>query len=142
MLVAQILKNKGSQVHRCAPSDSLADVARALDEHRVGAIVVMQSEKVAGIISERDVVRAVSRHGAGALEKPVQDYMTANVVFARPQEAVDELMERMTDRRIRHLPVCEGEALVGIVSIGDVVKAKIAETVHEAETLKAYIVNG
>jgi CBS domain-containing protein len=142
VLVAQILKNKGSQVFRCAPSDSLTAVAAQLDEHRVGAIVVTEGEKVSGIISERDVVRAVCRHGASALERTVKDYMTSDVVFARPQESIDELMERMTDRRIRHLPVCEGDRLIGIISIGDVVKAKIAETEHEAETLKAYIVSG
>jgi CBS domain-containing protein len=105
-------------------------------------MVVMAGDRVAGILSERDLVRAMARDGAGCLERPVEAYMTADVIFARPQESVDELMERMTDRRIRHLPVCENDRLLGIISIGDVVKTKIAETVYEAETLKAYIVSG
>jgi CBS domain-containing protein len=142
VLVAQILKNKGSQVYTCAPSDSVASVAVLLHERRVGAVVVKDADRVVGILSERDIVGALVRKGAGALDEAVSLYMTADVVFARPQDTVDELMERMTDRRIRHLPVCDEDRLIGIVSIGDVVKTKIAETVHEAETLKAYIASG
>jgi CBS domain-containing protein len=142
VLVAQILKTKGAQVHACAPSDSLAEVTAMLHRHRVGAVVVKDADRVVGILSERDVVRALAEAGAGALEQPVRHYMSAEVIFARPQDTVDELMARMTDRRIRHLPVCDEDRLIGIVSIGDVVKTKIAETEHEAETLKAYIVSG
>jgi CBS domain-containing protein len=142
VLVAQILGSKGDQVFTCAPDQSLAEAAAHLTEHRVGAVVVMREDRVVGILSERDLVRAVASDGAGALDQALERYMTADVIFARPQETVDELMERMTDRRIRHLPVCESERLLGIVSIGDLVKAKIAETLHEAETLKAYIVSG
>jgi CBS domain-containing protein len=97
---------------------------------------------VVGIVSERDLVRAIAEAGAGALERPVSTCMTRDVVFAEPTEAVDALMARMTDRRFRHLPVCRNKALVGIVSIGDLVKAKIAETEAEAEGLKAYIAHG
>ncbi len=142
MLVTQILKDKGAQVFSCPPDTSTAKAALLLAEKRVGAIVVLEGSSVAGIFSERDLVRAIAKDGAAALEQPVQRYMTADVIFARPQETVDELMGRMTDRRIRHLPVVEEEVLIGIISIGDVVKTKIAETVYEAETLKAYIVNG
>ena len=142
MLVAQILQNKGHDVFTCAPSDSVARAASALVEKRVGAMVVMAGDRVVGILSERDLVRAMARDGTSCLDKPVEAYMTADVIFARPQETADELMERMTDRRIRHLPVCENDRLLGIISIGDVVKTKIAETVYEAETLKAYIVSG
>ncbi|HEY3811825.1 MAG TPA: CBS domain-containing protein [Caulobacteraceae bacterium] len=142
MLVAQILQDKGNDVFTCAPGDSLARAASALVEKRVGAMVVMAGDRVAGILSERDLVRAMARDGAGCLDRPVEAYMTADVIFARPQETADDLMERMTDRRIRHLPVCENDRLLGIISIGDVVKTKIAETVYEAETLKAYIVSG
>ncbi len=142
MLVAQILQTKGSQVYSCGPDDTIAAVATALMQNRVGAVVVMQGEKVAGILSERDIVAAVAAEGSSCLGQAVKAYMTADVVFARPQETVDALMERMTDRRIRHMPVCEDDRLVGIVSIGDLVKSKIAETTHEAETLKAYIVSG
>jgi CBS domain-containing protein len=142
MLVTQILKDKGAQVFTCSPGISTAKAATLLTEKRVGAVVVVEAVSVAGIFSERDLVRAIAIDGAGALDQPVERYMTTDVIFARPQETVDELMARMTDRRIRHLPVVEGGVLLGIVSIGDVVKTRIAETVYEAETLKAYIVNG
>jgi CBS domain-containing protein len=142
MLVAQIIKDKGDQVYTCAPNDSLAEAARALHERRVGAMVVVDGDKVVGILSERDIVAAVARDGSDCLNRPISDYMTMDVVFARPADAVDSLMERMTERRIRHLPVLHEERLAGIVSIGDVVKCKIADTEMEAETLKAYIVSG
>jgi signal-transduction protein with cAMP-binding, CBS, and nucleotidyltransferase domain len=88
------------------------------------------------------MVRAIAQGGAEALRQPVRRFMSADVIFAQLNETVDELMSRMTDRRIRHLPVCEEGRLLGIVSIGDLVKSKIADTVHEAETLKAYITAG
>jgi len=142
MLVAQILKDKGDQVFTCAPNDSLQDAARALKERRVGAMVVCDADRVVGILSERDIVSAVARDGGSCLTRPVADYMTSDVQFAKPADAVDSLMERMTQRRIRHLPVLNDERLAGIVSIGDVVKVKITETEIEAESLKAYIVSG
>jgi CBS domain-containing protein len=142
VLVAQILQDKGTQVFTCPPHVSVVDAATLLAERRVGAVVVMEADRVVGMFSERDLSRAVARDGTDALGRPVSYYMTAEVIFAKPQETADELMERMTDRRIRHLPVCEGGRLMGIVSIGDVVKTKLAETVYEAETLKAYIVSG
>ena len=92
-----------------------------------------------GILSERDLVRAVAIHGSEALAKPVSAYMTQDVVFADPTETVAVLMERMTDRRIRHLPVIQNGRLVGVVSIGDLVKSQIAEATFEAESMKAYI---
>jgi CBS domain-containing protein len=94
---------------------------------------------VAGIVSERDIVRALAEAGAGALKLPVSAFMTANVLFGEPGETVDNLLGRMTDRRIRHLPICKTERLVGIVSIGDLVKWKISEVEAEADGLKAYI---
>lgn len=142
MLVAQIIRDKGDQVFTCTPNDSLSEAARALHERRVGAMVVCDAEKVVGILSERDIVAAVAKDGAGCLTKPVSAYMTRDVQFAKPADAVDSLMERMTERRIRHLPVLSDERLAGIVSIGDVVKCKIADAEGEAESLKAYIVTG
>lgn len=142
MLVAQIIKDKGDQVFTCAPNDTVAEAARALHQRRVGAMVVCEGDRVVGILSERDIVGGIAADGAAALDQPVSRYMTADVHFARPAETVDLLMERMTDRRIRHLPVLNETRLAGIVSIGDVVKCKIAETEQEAETLKAYIVSG
>lgn len=139
MLVAQILKDKGDQVFTCAPGDSLQDAARALHERRVGAMVVCDADRVVGILSERDVVAAVAKDGSGCLTKPVSAYMTADVQFARPADAIDSLMERMTERRIRHLPVLNDDRLAGIVSIGDVVKARLSELEHENHALAEYI---
>ncbi|HEY1751573.1 MAG TPA: CBS domain-containing protein [Caulobacteraceae bacterium] len=140
MLVSQILKEKGDMVFTASPGDSVAAVAALLQARRVGAMVVLdENHDVAGIVSERDIVRIVAERGGDGLMQPISDCMTHDVVFAEPQETVDALMGRMTDRRIRHLPVCRDGKLVGIVSIGDLVKTKIAETVAEAETLKAYI---
>lgn len=139
MLIAEILKDKGGAVFTAAPADDLQSTIRALDEKRVGALVVCEGDRVVGILSERDLVRAVAQHGHEALARPVQDYMTQNVVFAEPTETVGVLMERMTDRRIRHLPVIQEGRLVGVVSIGDLVKSQIAEATFEAESMKAYI---
>jgi CBS domain-containing protein len=140
MLVSQILKVKGDMVFTASPTDSVAAVAALLLSRRVGAMVVMdEAHDVAGIVSERDIVRIVAERGADGLSQPVSSCMTREVVFAEPSETVDELLGRMTDRRIRHLPVCREGRLVGIISIGDLVKSKIAETVAETETLKAYI---
>lgn len=139
MLVSQILRTKGDTVFTTRPSEPVAAVAELLHSRNVGALVVMDAERVVGIVSERDVVRAVAEDGPEALRRPVSDYMTANVLFADPGETVDSLLGRMTDRRIRHLPVCKSERLVGIVSIGDLVKSKISEVEAEADGLKAYI---
>jgi CBS domain-containing protein len=102
-------------------------------------VVVEGDREVAGIVSERDIVRVVAEQGAPGLDRPVSTCMTREVIFATPDETVDFLLARMTDRRIRHLPVVVEGRLVGIISIGDLVKAKIAETQAEAEGLRAYI---
>lgn len=139
MLVSQILKTKGDSVFTVKPGDTVGAVAELLHSRGVGAFVVLEAERVVGIVSERDVVRAVAAHGGAALARPVSDFMTANVLFAEPGDTVDSALGRMTDRRIRHLPVCRNERLVGIVSIGDLVKWKISEVEAEADGLKAYI---
>lgn len=143
MLVSQILRQKGDMVFTVSPAESVSAVAALLHSRRVGAMVVIDGDHdVVGIVSERDIVRIVAEQGADGLKQPISICMTRDVVFAEPTETVDELMERMTDRRIRHLPVCRNHKLMGIVSIGDLVKTKIAETVAEAEGLKAYISAG
>lgn len=142
MLVSQILKAKGDAVFTASPDETLGALANLLHARRVGALVVLDNDRVAGIVSERDVVRAVAEGGAGALAQAVSAVMTRDVVFAQPDEAVDVLLERMTDRRVRHLPVCHGERLIGIVSIGDLVKSKISEVTAEADGLRAYIAAG
>jgi CBS domain-containing protein len=140
MLISQVLKEKGDMVFTASPGESVAAVAALLFARRVGAMVVLDDGgEVAGIVSERDIVRVVAEQGADGLSQPVSACMTREVVFAAPGESVDELLGRMTDRRVRHLPVVKGGRLVGIVSIGDLVKRKIEETVAEAESLKAYI---
>ena len=139
MLVSQILKTKGDLVFTVAPTETVSAVASLLHARRVGALVVLEAEQVVGIVSERDVTRAVATDGAKALTTPVSRYMTKDVQFAEPGETVDTLLGRMTDRRIRHLPVCKAKRLVGLVSIGDLVKAKISEVEAEADGLKAYI---
>ncbi len=140
MLVSQVLKSKGDFVYTASPDDTIIQVATVLHEKRVGTMVVVVGDReVVGIVSERDIVRMVAKTGGEGLDQPVSTCMTREVIFAAPAETVDVLLERMTDRRIRHLPVCNGHHLMGLVSIGDLVKTKIAETVAEAEGLRAYI---
>jgi CBS domain-containing protein len=139
MLVSQILRTKGDTVFTVAPTETISAVAALLHSRRVGALVVLDAERVVGIVSERDVVRAMAEGGAAALGESVSGVMTRDVLFAQPGETVDSLLSRMTDRRIRHLPVCQKDRLVGIVSIGDLVKSKISEVEAEADGLKAYI---
>lgn len=142
MLVSQILKAKGDAVFTAGPGETVGAICALLHSRKVGAMVVLDGDRVVGMISERDMVRALAEEGAGALNKPITAFMTHDVIFAEPAETVDSLLTRMTDRRIRHLPVCERERLVGIVSIGDLVKWKISEVVAEADNLKAYIATG
>ncbi len=139
MLVSQVLGAKGDAVFTITPQETLEAVASLLFARGVGSLVVMEEGEVAGIVSERDVVRGVAQEGVLALKRPVSAFMTRDVLLASPSENVDDLLSRMTDRRIRHLPVCQDHRLVGLVSIGDLVKTKISETVAEAEHLRAYI---
>lgn len=142
MLISEILKAKGGEVFTVAPDMSLTQACAELDRRRVGALVVCEGDHVVGVISERDVTRAIGRDGAEGLERPISHYMTREVVFAAPSETVAELMARMTDRRIRHLPVLRDRRLAGVVSIGDLVKHQIAEARHEADSLRTYIAAG
>ena len=142
MLVAEILKSKGGDVFSVAPDITLSDACAELDSRRVGALIVCDGDRVVGVISERDVMKAVSADGTASLGKPVSAYMTRDVIFAEPGETVAILMGRMTDRRIRHLPVLKDSRLSGVISIGDVVKCQIAEAMQEAESLRTYIAAG
>jgi CBS domain-containing protein len=139
MLISQILKGKGDTVFTVSPTDTVAEVAGQLHARRVGALVVLEAERVVGIVSERDIVRALAEDGPAALTEPVSVCMTEDVFFADPGATVDAMLSKMTDRRIRHLPVCRNDRLVGIISIGDLVKHKISEVEAEADGLKAYI---
>ena len=141
MQVRHILVVKGRDIVAIEGSATLADAAAVLAHKRIGAVIVRNKKgALAGILSERDVVRAVSEQGAGALAQPVSAYMTREVATCGESDTVDELMEMMTRGRFRHVPVMDaGDGLIGIVSIGDVVKSRIEETMREAATLREYI---
>ncbi len=141
MNVATILKAKGTDVETVSPSVTLGEVARLLAAKRIGAVLVMEGQRLAGILSERDIVKAIGHSGAEALDRTAREVMTSRIVTCELNDSVDELMDRMTEGRFRHLPVIANGELVGIISIGDVVKHRIAETVMETEALKLYIAN-
>jgi len=141
MQVRHILGDKGGNVIGIAPDATLAEAARLLAERRIGALVVKGADgALAGILSERDLVRAMAADGAKALGEGVARYLTRDVVTCRLGDTTDQLMEMMTAGRFRHLPVLdEDDRLCGLVSIGDVVKSRIAETEREAQDLRVYI---
>ncbi|MBV8684788.1 MAG: CBS domain-containing protein [Caulobacteraceae bacterium] len=140
MLICQVLADKGDRVFTAAPSESIETVAMRLWTRRVGSVVVVDGQgDVVGLVSERDIVKVVAEGGGDALGLPVAEVMNRDVPFATPSDTVESILARMTDRRVRHLPVCDERRLVGLVSIGDLVKSKIAETEAEAEHLRAYI---
>jgi len=143
MNVDTILNVKGTDVVTVETNVTVSEAARTLKQKRIGAMVVLNAAKdVCGVISERDLVVAIADGGERALSQPVNDYMAHDVVSCSRTDTIDHLMALMTDRRIRHLPVIEQGKLVGIVSIGDIVKWRIAETESEAQALKAYIATG
>lgn len=140
MTVKAILESKGYDVLTLGPNERLVDAVRMLAEHRVGALVITNGDrKIVGILSERDVVRVVARHGAAALDLTVREAMTPKVKICNESHTVNELMEIMTSGRFRHLPVEKNGQLDGIVSIGDVVKRRIEDVEREAEEIRAYI---
>jgi CBS domain-containing protein len=140
MQVENILQSKGRAVHTVATRATIAEAVDILNSRRIGAVVVVtDTGKVAGILSERDIVRHLGKDWTALGAKPVSEVMTKNVVTVSRQATVTEVMESMTERRIRHLPIVDNGDLVGIVSIGDVVKRKIEETEQEALALKEYI---
>ncbi len=143
MNVAGILKVKGRAVTTARPDSTLCEVAQKLSAKRIGAVVVVgDNGTVAGIISERDVIRAIGDRGPEALESPVAEFMTRDVVACSETSLVDELMQMMTRGRFRHLPVLEDGALVGIISIGDVVKHHVAEVEMEVSAMRSYLATG
>ena len=140
MTVKAILATKGHEVTTIEPKASLADAAKLLSKHRIGAVIVMGADqRVAGMLSERDIVRALSEGGAAALEIGVEQVMTRRVVTCSEADTVGALMERMTSGKFRHLPVMEGDRLVGVISIGDVVKHRLGEMETESNAMREYI---
>jgi CBS domain-containing protein len=139
MNVAAILKLKGRGVVTTSKDKSLLDIAKLLQRHGIGCVVIEGDDgKVAGIVSERDLMRAIGQVGAKALEQPVSDFMTKTVVTAREADTIDRLMAEMTTHRFRHMPVVERGRLIGLVSIGDLVKMRIAEVDMETAATREY----
>ncbi|WP_295530256.1 CBS domain-containing protein [uncultured Thioclava sp.] len=141
MQVMQILKDKGqTSVVTVTPDTSLADVVATLSAKRIGAVVVLSDgHNVAGIVSERDIVREVARRGAACLTLKASDVMTREIKCCGPMDSTDEVMERMTAGRFRHMPVRDKGEMIGVISIGDVVKARLAELHMEKEALTGMI---
>jgi CBS domain-containing protein len=140
MSVELILAEKGRKVVTVRPEQTLAEAAETLSRHRIGAAVVVGSdERVLGIISERDMVRAVADSGAKALEEPLSQRMTNKVVTCTSHTTIDQLMGLMTEGKFRHIPVVEAGRLTGIVSIGDIVKHRLADVEAERQALQDYI---
>lgn len=142
MTVAAILRHKAGETVTANPAMTLAEVATLLSERRIGAAPVLEGATLAGIISERDLVHALARHGAAALTLPASDVMSRAVQTATPQTTVQEAMAAMTAGRFRHLPVMEEGRMAGIISIGDVVKARLDQQAGEVESLRAYVAGG
>lgn len=143
MNVATILKLKGRDVVTTKADTPLLEIAKLLQQHGIGCVVIKGNDgKVAGIVSERDLVRAIGSAGTKALQDSVSDHMTRAVVTARESDTIDRLMSEMSSHRFRHMPVVERGHLVGLVSIGDVVKMRIAEAEMEAAAMREYITTG
>lgn len=139
MTVARIINDKGRDVVTVSPKVTLAEIAAILSAKRIGAVVVLEKDAIHGIISERDIVRAVAKHGGDGLAMLAADWMTAKVVTCLPEDTIHDIMEKMTTGRFRHLPVVKHGKLAGIVSIGDVVKRRIEEVEREADQIREYI---
>ena len=140
MAVAHILRQKGTSVFTVEPGDSVQIIVDMLARHRIGAVVVVDpAGGIAGIVSERDVVRAMVGDAAGVVSKTAKDIMTAKVRTCSPNDSEAELMQMMTESRIRHLPVVANGRVTGMISIGDVVKLRIESMEAEADQMKTYI---
>jgi len=139
-IVGQLLQNKGRQVWSIGPEAMVYEALKLMAEKGVGALVVLEADQVVGIISERDYARKVSLQGKSDRTTPVREIMTSKVVYIRPEQSVEECMALMTDKHIRHLPVLEAGRLVGVISIGDVVKAVISEQEFMIAQLENYII--
>lgn len=139
MTVKRILDDKGSAVTTCRPQDKISDVAKVLADKKIGAVVITENDAVRGIVSERDIVRAIARQGEKALGAPASGIMTEDVITCGLQNTNDDVMQIMTGGRFRHVPVVEDGKLAGIISIGDVVKRRIADIEREAAEIREYI---
>ena len=139
MTVRAILDTKGHQIESVEPDARLSAVIKTLAERKIGAVLVMSQGRVEGILSERDIVRVVGERGAAALDEPVSAVMTRKVVSCKQADTVAAIMEMMTSGKFRHLPVLEDDRVVGLISIGDIVKWRVGEYEAEQEALREYI---
>ncbi len=142
MTIANILHGKPRRLIALAPSDTLQQATELLARERIGAILVMEGDQMVGILSERDIVRAIADKGGDVLKQGVAEFMTKDVFCASPGDSIDQMMSVMTERRFRHLPVRDGGRVIAMISIGDVVKQKVEEAVAESESLREYISRG
>lgn len=140
--VRQILDKKGREVYSVSPDESVFSALELMADKNIGAVLVVENEKVVGILSERDYARKVILHGKTSKDTPVRDIMTEKVLYVRPDNTTDECMALMADKRIRHLPVLENDKLIGIISISDIVHAIIEEDKYIIEQLENYIAGG
>jgi CBS domain-containing protein len=140
MTVKAILSRKGQSVVTIEPTASLADASKRLAERRIGAVIVKgEGDRVAGLLSERDIVRVLAEKGPVALALSVEQVMTRRVITCKESDTVSVIMERMTTGKFRHLPVVDGERLIGVISIGDVVKHRLEEMESESNAMREYI---
>lgn len=139
MTVKSILETKGREIVSVKPDATLADAVKLLSSRKIGAVLVMNGPTLDGILSERDIVRVLGDRGAAALDEPVRNVMTRKVVSCQPADTVRAIMEKMTTGKFRHLPVFEDGKIVGLISIGDVVKRRVSEFEHEQEAMRDYI---
>lgn len=137
--VRQLLAAKTPEIFAIGPDAAVIDAIRLMADKRIGAVLVMEGNRLVGILSERDYARKVVLEGRSSKDTPVRDIMTANVVGVRPDDTTDACMQIVTDQRIRHLPVREGDDVVGVISIGDLVKAVIEDQQLELDQLQRYI---
>lgn len=137
--VRQLLEAKAPEVFSIGPDAPVLDAVRLMAEKHIGALLVMEAERLVGILSERDYARKVVLQGRSSRDTPVRDIMTSDVVTVRPNETSDHCMQVVTERRVRHLPVLDGDRVVGVVSIGDLVKAVIEDQQLELDQLQRYI---
>ncbi len=139
--VQQLLDSKRHKLVSVAPDDTVLDALRVMAEKEIGAVVVLDKEHLAGIFSERDYARKVILHGKTSKDTPVKEIMTEKVVCVSPDQSIEQCMGLMTDKRVRHLPVLEHKKVVGVISIGDVVKEMLSEKEFVIKQLESYIHN-
>ena len=142
MHVSAILGNKGNAIFSVEPGDNVSVAIDILSDKRIGAVLVVADGDLCGVFSERDIVRTLKSVGAGALGRPVKEFMTKELFTCGMEDTIDHLMGLMTEKRVRHVPVIDNGKLAGMITIGDVVKFRISEVVAETDALKSYIASG